>query len=45
MFRKSFLDMTEMVRTLYQERNERLEGEGSKLQREGQGPSGVQHDE
>ena len=30
-FRKEFLDMTEMVIILYQERNERLEGEGSKL--------------
>ena len=28
-FRKAFLDMTEMVRIIYQERNERLEGEGS----------------
>ena len=44
-FRKSFLDMTEMVRIIYQERNERLEGEGSKLQKEGQGSSGGQHDE
>ena len=25
-FRKEFLDMTEMVRILYQERNEKLEG-------------------
>ena len=25
-FRKAFLDMNEMVRVLYQERNERLEG-------------------
>ena len=25
-FRKAFLDMTEMVRILYQERNEKLEG-------------------
>ena len=45
MFRKEFLDMTEMVRILYQERNERLEGEGSKLQKERQGSSGGQHDE
>ena len=30
-FRKTFLDMNEMVRVLYQERNEILEGEGSKL--------------
>ena len=28
-FRKEFLNMIEMVRVLYQERNERLEGEGS----------------
>ena len=28
-FRKAFLDMTEMVRILYQEMNERIEGEGS----------------
>ena len=35
-FRKAFLDMTDMVRILYQERNERLEGEGSKLHKEGQ---------
>ena len=34
-FRKAFLDMTEMVRILYQGRNERLEGEGSKLYKEG----------
>ena len=30
-FRKAFLD----IRIVYQERNERLEGEGSKLQKEG----------
>ena len=30
-FRKEFLDMTQMVGILYQERNERLQGEGSKL--------------
>ena len=35
LFRKSFLDTTEMVRILYQERNEKLEGEGSKLHKEG----------
>ena len=35
LFRKAFLDMTKMARVLYQERNERLEGEGSKLQKEG----------
>ena len=34
-FRKAFLDMTEMVRVIYQERNERLEGEGSKLHKVG----------
>ena len=27
-FKKVFLDLTKMVRVLYQERNERLEGEG-----------------
>ena len=45
MFRKEFLDMTEMVRILYQERNERLEGEGYKLHKEGKGYLGGQHDE
>ena len=35
MFMKAFIDMTEMVRIIYQERNERLEGERSKLQKEG----------
>ena len=34
--RKSFLDLIEMVRVLYQEINERLEGEGCKLHKEGQ---------
>ena len=34
-FRKAFLDMNEMVRILYQERNDRIVGEGSKNQREG----------
>ena len=29
-FRKAFLDMIEMVRILYQERNDRLVGEGSR---------------
>ena len=29
-FRKAFIDMTEMVRILYQEMNEGLEGEGLK---------------
>ena len=43
--RKAFLDMTEMVRILYQERNEKLEGEGSKLHKEGQGSSGGHNDE
>ena len=32
-FRKAFLDMTEMVRILYQERNDRLVEEGSKHQK------------
>ena len=32
-FLKAFLDMTEMVRILYQERNDRLVGEGSKHQK------------
>ena len=45
LFRKAFLDMTKMVRVLYQERNERIEGEGSKLQKEGQGSSGGHNDE
>ena len=36
--------MTEMVRIL-QERNERLEGEGYKLQKEGHRSSGGHHDE
>ena len=44
-FRKAFLDMAEMVRIIYQERNERLEGEGSKIQKEGQGSPGGKHDE
>ena len=44
-FRKAFLDMTEIVRVLYQERNERLEGEGSKLHKEGQGSSRGQNGE
>ena len=33
-FRKAFLDMNEMVRILYQERNDRIVGEGSRNQRE-----------
>ena len=44
-FRKAFLDLIEMVRVLYQERNERLEGEGSKLHKEGEGSSGGHNDE
>ena len=32
-FRKDFLDMTKMVRILYQERNDRLVGEGSRQQK------------
>ena len=35
-FRKTFLDLTKMLRVLYQERNERLEGEGSKLHKDGE---------
>ena len=34
-FQKAFLDMTEMVRILYQERNDRIAREGSKNQKEG----------
>ena len=45
MFRKAFLDLTEMVRVLYQEMNERLEGEGSKLHKEGEGSSRGHNDE
>ena len=45
MFRKAFLDMTEMVGILYQERNERLEGEGYKIHKEGQGSLGGHNDE
>ena len=37
--------MTEMVKMLYQERNERLEGEGSKLHKEGEGSSRGHNDE
>ena len=44
-FKKAFLDMTEMVRILYQEMNEKLQGEGSKLHKEGQGSSGGHNDE
>ncbi|MBO1694909.1 hypothetical protein HJW54_21990, partial [Bacteroides uniformis] len=32
-FQKAFLDMTEMVRIIYQERNDRIAGEGSKNQK------------
>ena len=39
-FWKAFLDMTEMVRILYQERNDRIAREGSKNQREGGDSSG-----
>jgi hypothetical protein len=39
-FRKAFLEMTEMVRILYQERNDRIAGEGSKNQKEGEGSTG-----
>ena len=39
-FRKAFLDMTDMVRILYQERNDRLVVEGYKNQKEGEGYSG-----
>ena len=45
MFRKAFIDMIEMVRILYQEMNEKLEGEGSKLHKEGHGSSRGQNDE
>ena len=38
-FRKAFLDMTEMVRILYQERNDRLVREASKNRKEGEGSS------
>ena len=40
LFRKALLDMTEMARILYQERNDRLVGEGSKHQKEGEGSLG-----
>ena len=36
-FWKAFLDMTEMVRIIYQERNDRLVGEGSKNQNDRKG--------
>ena len=38
-FRKAFLDMTEMVKILYQERNDRIAREGSKNQKEGEDSS------
>ena len=44
-FRKAFLDLTEMVRILYQERNEKLAGEGSKHPLEGEGSSGGKKDD
>ena len=44
-YRKEFLDFTEMVRVLYQERNEKLEEERSKLHKEGQGSSRGHNDE
>ena len=43
-FRKAFLDMTQMVRILYQERNDRIAGEGSKNQGEGGDSSGGRKD-
>ena len=43
-FRKAFLDLTEMVRILYQERNDRIAGEGSKNQREEGDSSGGKKD-
>ena len=44
-YRKAFLDLIEMVRFLYQERNEKLEEERSKLHKEGQGSPGGHNDE
>ena len=44
-FRKAFLDLTEMVRILYQERNEKLAVEGSKHPHEGEGSSGGKKDD
>ena len=44
-YRKAFLDLTEMVKILYQERNEKLEEERYKLHKEGQGSSRGQNDE
>ena len=43
-FRKAFLDMTEMVRILYQERNDRIAGEGSRNQKEEGDSSGGKKD-
>ncbi len=44
-FRKAFLDLTEMVRILYQERNDKLVGEGSKHPDEGDDSSGGKKDD
>ena len=43
-FRKSFLDLTEMVRILYQERNDRIAGEGSRNKKEEGASSGGKKD-
>ena len=43
--RKAFLDMIEMVRVLYQESNEILEGKESKLHKKGEGSPGGHNDE
>ena len=45
MFRKALLELTEMVRFLYQETKEGLEGEGYKIHKEGEGSSGGHNDE
>ena len=34
-YREEFIDLTEMVRVLYQERNDKLEEERSKIHKEG----------
>ena len=44
-FLKAFLDITEMVRILYQERNEKIEEKISKLHKEGLGSSRGHNDE
>ena len=44
-YKKAFLDLNEMVRVLYQERNDKLEEERSKLHKEGQGSSVGHNDE